>query len=206
MSVNINKEMWEDDITVADITEIRRAIKEAALLYKTALPVNEIILPATLYQLFIINEDKDIGMSKRQFWSVENTLRNALVCYPHVKMFIVQSITSGEDARRIKAKIYGRTRTIVTGTRVPFHAHICAIGTKEKSARDYIFYVSHLLAKRGIHGRVRSISDNFHKLNHIAYCRRQAESFRQYGNPDFNFRKYLPDEKIAFDPTIGRIF
>ena len=95
-------------------------------------------------------------MSRNDFWRVENTVKWELSSFPHVRALIAKSNTKGCDARRAKTKVNGRLRTYVFGTWVPPHVHICAIGTAEKSARDFIHSLNRSLEGRGFQSRVKA--------------------------------------------------
>jgi hypothetical protein len=171
----------KQNLTVAEWARIKR---------NTQIYAKE--LPATLYQLFTVNPYKK-SLSQKQIWSIENILRNALKKHPHVKVFIVVSST-GKNARRVKKKVNGRYRTFIKGRKVPVHVHIGVIGDEQKSAKDYVVCVAKRLSKAGFHNKIKSIKDNTHAKNHINYCYKQADSFHQYGNPNFNFFDYALDD------------
>jgi len=48
-------------------------------------------MSATLYSIFIVNPDKENGLTEKEVLSIANTLRNTLRKYPHVRIFIVKS-------------------------------------------------------------------------------------------------------------------
>lgn len=151
-------------------------------------------LPSSLYQLYIINENKQEGLTQKQVWSIENIIRNSLTLLPNVKAFIAVSTTSSHDARRKKKPINGRQRTVVEGTKVATHVHIGAVGNHRLSARSYMIMISDRLASIGIKSRWQSKGNSYHAMNYLDYCRRQADSFHQYGKLNFDFREYMLDD------------
>ena len=90
------------------------------------------------------------------------------------------------------------------GTRVPVHIHMGAIGNESRSARGYMHLVHKRLKRQGISSQIWSISDAEHKTNYINYCYRQADSFHQYGNSDFDFKKYV-DKDTGLIQQFGKI-
>ena len=167
--------------------ECKKLIKRVKLLHQTE-------LPATLYELFIITEDKSTGLTEKQLTSIENTSRYLIKKYPHVKVLVVRSTTDSFSARRIKVKTKGRYRTFIMGKKVAPHIHLYAIGNKSGSARKYIHHLADLLRERGLHSRIVSKKHGIEEMNNLQYCYRQADTFHQYGNPTFDFRAYILDE------------
>jgi len=167
--------------------ELEKAKKD---IEKQMLLIEEELNP-TLYEIFTINEKRDL--TRKQIMCIENILKNALRKFPNVKVFIVVSSSSRKDAHRVKIKTKGRPRVEVRGTRVPIHVHIGAIGNEVQSARGYVELVCERLRKAGIRNRKKSISKISHAINFINYCYRQADSFHQYGNTNFDFKKYVVD-------------
>ena len=113
-------------MTTAEYRMLRRRIR---LICETE-------LPATLYEIFIVHNEKD-GLTDKQITSIENTIKNAVKKYPYVKALVVKSTTKGWDARRIKVKTAGRYSNKVVGTKVAPHVHIPDIINCEALANLY---------------------------------------------------------------------
>jgi|GEM_PF-6890096 len=178
MALNLAK--LKQDIKQNLTTKEWEALQRKALFCATTLPL-------TMYRLYVINPDSE-GLTDKQILSIENTLRNALKKHPYVKVFIVKSTTDSDGAYRAKV---GR-RTVVMGKKkVAPHVHIGAVGSQEKSAREYVHYVSERLKLNGISIRNKTTPEYWHKINYVTYCYRQADTFHQYGNKSFDFKEYL---------------
>jgi hypothetical protein len=178
------------NMTPKEIEKLRQNTLRTAHIYD--------VFPANVYQIFVVHRCKKTGLTKLQEWSSENIIRNALKKYPYVKVFIALSTTDRKSARRARVKINGRHRTVIQGKKVPAHVHIGAIGDESKSARDFVFYVASRLKKVGLSVRVECKAGIRHAVHYINYCYRQADTFHQYGNPNFNFlsRTFVDGEII----------
>ena len=83
---------------------------------------------------------------------------------------------------------------MIEGTKVAPHVHIACIGSEAKSSRGFVRHVADLLRKRKIHSKFDTLKSKEHLVNYVNYCWRQADSFHQYGNKDFDFKKYILDD------------
>jgi len=161
------------------------------------------LLPLTMYRLFIINPDSN-GLSDKQIQSVENTLRYATRKHPYIKIFIAKSTTDAKSACRTKIKVGGRQQTVIAGKKVAPHVHIGVVGSQEKSAREYVHYVSRLLKRNGLSVRNKSTPDYFHRINYVAYCYKQADTFHQYGNKGLDFKEYLKFDFVTQEKALSQ--
>ncbi len=187
MDVSLYEKISEDirlNMTADEFNKIRHEVKRMPFLRDTE-------LPASLYQLFIINDDKHGGLTQKQIWRIENVLKNALKYFFNIKVFMVVSTTSSENAHRVPKTIDGRQHTVVEGTKVPTHVHIGAIGSVSLSAKSYMYVVHERLKKLGIQSKFHSKGHKNWAMNYLDYCRRQADSLHQFGMLDFDFRKYM---------------